>query len=163
MILFMFPVVHFFLFFIMVHDLLFYAACTSPSCRPSSDRIVWNQFRSYACAPLRGTSSNMLANALRRDNSEKAKEIFSFLLPHRHLNCALRVHDFRFFGALMLLEGRQIVTNGNIGSCGDSSWCVRAWCGARGNNLMNVIPPLAMMETLKVRIVPDPGPGILIT
>ena len=96
MILFMFPVVHFFLFFIMVHDLLFYAACTSPSCRPSSDRIVWNQFRSYACAPLRGTSSNMLANALRRDNSEKAKEIFSFLLPHRHLNCALRVHDFRF-------------------------------------------------------------------
>ena len=38
----------------------------------------------------------MLANALRRDNSEKAKEIFSFLLPHRHLNCALRVHDFRF-------------------------------------------------------------------
>ena len=38
----------------------------------------------------------MLANALRRDNSEKAKEIFSFLLPHRHLNCALRVHDFRY-------------------------------------------------------------------
>ena len=104
MILFMFPVVHFFLFFIMVHDLLFYAACTSPSCRPSSDRIVWNQFRSYACAPLRGTSSNMLANALRRDNSEKAKEIFSFLLPHRHLNCALRVHDFRLSLSLSSLS-----------------------------------------------------------
>ena len=96
MILFMFPVVHFFLFFIMVHDLLFYATCTSRSCRPSSDRIFWHQFRSYACAPLRRTSSNMLATALRRDNSEKAKEIFSFLLPHRHLNCALRVHDFRY-------------------------------------------------------------------